>query len=339
MMVERLEQVARNGVLGGYARLEGHRKVTLRLAMDCAEPYRSTMYSRISATHGRKVQPFTIWIEAQCRKCPKCKRRRAMYWQGRALTEYMMAPRTLFGTITMSVEEHLRLDDLIHVRLAEGRVGFRDLSAREIFEERVKEFGAEVTKYLDRLRKGDETHPRPIRHRYLLIAEVHDSEKTSPEMKGRPHFHLLLHEVGQAGQLVHGDPMEAILTGDRDGEYIRKFRKDRWGRWQPIAVVADDAFIRKNWTLGFTNLQWAQSAASATYVCKYLSKSLMLRVRASQHYGDEEWWAAMATSSPQYTEGKGVLDQDPVKDDPSNKTVVREGSGEGTSPETERSED
>lgn len=321
MMVERLEQVARNGALGGYARLEGHRKVTLRLAMDCVQPYRATMFSRVSATHGKKVQPFTVWIEAQCRKCSKCKSRRAMYWQGRAMTEYLMAPRTLFGTITMSVAEHQRLDDLIHVRLAKGRVLIADLSQRELFEERVKEFGAEVTKYLDRLRKGDETHPRPIRHRYLLIAEVHDSDKTSEEMRGRPHFHLLIHEE-IAGQLVHGDPMECILTGERSGEYIRKFRKDRFGRWQPIAVAADDAFIRKNWTLGFTNLQWAQSAASAVYVCKYLSKSLMLRVRASQHYGDEEWWAAMATSSQKHTEGKASLPETASGLDPLGPVVL-----------------
>jgi len=324
--VERLEQVAREGFLGGYAHLEGHRKVSLKLAMDCEGPYRHTLYSRTSAFHGRKVQPFTVWLEAQCRKCFSCKRRRSMLWQGRAMTEYQMAPRTLFGTITMSVEEQLRLDDLITLRLADGRVDFNKLSQIEIFEERVKEFGAEVTKWLKRIRKGDAQHPGPLALRYLLIAEVHDSEKTSIEMKGRPHFHLLLHEQ-QAGQLVHGDPMLALLSGQRDGEYIRKFRKDRRGRWEPTAVVADDAFVRKNWTLGFTNFQWAQSANSAVYVCKYLSKSLMLRVRSSEHYGDEDYWAAMATSSPNPTVGKA----DPL-DLASNLTPNRTevlGGGEG----------
>lgn len=350
--VERLEQVAREGFLGGYARLEGHRKLTLKLAMDCEGPYRSTMYSRTSARHGKIVEPITIWLEAQCRKCFSCKRRRSMLWQGRALTEYMKCPRTLFGTITMSVHEQLGLDDLITLRLARGRVDFNKLSPIEIFEERVKEFGAEVTKYLDRITKGCkgplldhegrviyEAHPGRIGLRYLLIAEVHDSDKTSEEMRGRPHFHLLLHEQA-AGQLVHGDPQEAILSGERSGEYIRKFRKDRRGRWEPIACVADDAFIRKNWTLGFTNFQWAQSANSAVYVCKYLSKSLMLRVRSSQHYGSDPDNGPMDRVAFKYTEGK-VHPQDETSDMIQQQTVLLggvEGNKEG-SPRPSEGED
>jgi len=316
LTVERLEQVARNGVLGGYAEVYGHRRVRLTLAMDCEQPYGHTMYSRISATHGKKVQPFTVDLEARCRKCASCKRRRRNLWIGRAITEYQMAPRTVFGTITMSVQEQLALDDSIFLRLARGRVDFNKLSPLEIFEERSKEFGAEVTKWLKRIRKGDDAHRGPLALRYLLIAEVHDSDETSIEMKGRPHFHLLLHEQ-EAGQLVHGDPLEVLRTRERSGEYIHAWSwNKRFKRWDERVKVADDAFIRKNWTLGFTNFQWAQSAQAASYVCAYLNKSLMLRVRASQHYGDEEYWAAMATSSPNNTEGKVLLNANNVKLDP-----------------------
>lgn len=192
----------------------------------------------------------------------------------------------------MSVQQQLRLDDLITLRLAKGRVDFNKLSQREIFEERVTEFGAEVTKYFKRVRKGDAEHAPELR--YLLVAEVHDSDETSEEMRGRPHFHLLMHEQ-QAGQLVTGDPLEVLRTRERSGEYIHRFVwNKRYKKWDERVHVADDAFIRKNWTLGFTNFQWAQSAQAASYVCAYLSKSQMLRVRASQHYGDQDWWGTMA---------------------------------------------
>lgn len=285
MYVERLEQVAREALLGGYGTLLRHRYVRLTLGMDCEQPYVHTLFSRYSAKHGKRVQPFTVEVEARCRKCFSCKRRRSMYWTARALSEWQRWPRTVFGTVTMSPEEHAMLDAKATLRLAKGRVGFADLSPRELFAERAKEFGAEVTKYLKRLRKGDPSHDRP-KLRYLLVAEVHDSDETAVEMRHRPHFHLLIHEL-EPGVLVHGNPASVIESGERDGEWIRKFRKDRRGRWQPIAVVADDAFLRQNWTLGFTNFQWASSAQQASYVCKYLNKSLMLRVRASQHYGDE----------------------------------------------------
>lgn len=309
LTVERLEQVARNGVLGGYAEVYGYRRVRLKLAMDCEEPYGHTLFSRISARHGKRVHPFTVDLEARCRKCASCKRRRRNLWIGRAITEYQMAPRTVFGTITMSVQEQLNLDDLITLRLARGRVDFNKLSQREIFEERSKQFGAEVTKYFKRLRKNLALQPGSLR--YLLIAEVHDSDETSIEMKGRPHFHLLLHEQ-QAGQLVKGDPLEVLRTRERSGEYIHAWAwNKRYKRWDERVKLADDAIVRKEWTLGFTNFQWAQSAQAASYVCAYLNKSLMLRVRASQHYGDEDWWAAMATSSPNITEGKADP-QDPA---------------------------
>lgn len=303
LTVERLERAAQSGMIGGYAEVLGHRKVALRLGMDCEAAYTTELFSRISAKHGKKVQPFRLLIEARCRKCFSCKRRRSLFWQARAFTEWQNSPRTVFGTITMSVQEQLHLDDLITLRLAKRRVDFNQLSPVEIFEERVKEFGSEVTKWLKRLRKGDTTHIRPAL-RYLLIAEVHDSDSTSIEMRGRPHFHVLLHEQ-TAGALIHGDPLAVILDGEPNGEWVRKFRKNRQGRWEPIACVADDAFIRKNWTLGFTNFQWAQSANSAVYVCKYLSKSLMLRVRSSQHYGREAVVGPM-DSLAQYTVGQAT---------------------------------
>lgn len=314
LTVERLERIAREGVLGGYASLSGHRRVTLELAMDCEGPFRKTLYSSISATHGKAVAPMWVYLAMQCRQCFSCKRRRSLFWQAKAFTEYSMCANTLFGTITMSPAEQCRLDDLITLRLAKGRVDFNQLSQREIFAERVKEFGAEVTKWLKRVRKL-----RKLPHgalRYLLVAEVHDSESTSEEMRGRPHYHILMHEH-EAGQLVDGNPLDVLRTRERSGDYVHRWvMNNRLNKWEERVFLADDAPIRAAWSLGFTNFQWAHSAQAATYVCAYLSKSLMLRVRPSLHYGDEDWWNHGGPSSQNHTEGQGAIVIAPPNNDP-----------------------
>lgn len=118
--------------------------------------------------------------------------------------------------------------------------------------------------------------------RYMLVAEAHNSEKTSVEMKGRPHFHILVHDYSDNG-LVSGSPLEAIASG-RDGEWEKRLIKTKQG-YKGFAFVTDDAFIRKNWQLGFTKFQLATSEQSIFYLCKYLSKSMLARVRASIEYG------------------------------------------------------
>lgn len=298
--VERLEQVARAAIVGGYGRVENFRAdpdglvarryVRLELGMDCEAPYEFEMWARWSATHRKVVKPIGVYVKTRCRKCFSCKRRRSMFWAGRAVTEWQNAPRTLMGTFTMSIDQHNLIDDRITLRLAEGRVDFRKLSDDERFAERVSEFGYEVTKWLKRLRKGDATHVKP-QIRYLLVAERHESEFTGVEMRGRPHFHCLIHEM-VPGALVIGSPQAAIEAGRTDtwcdveaGEYECRHIRNKRGQWVPAAFVRDEAFIRKNWELGFTKFQWASSANSAYYVCKYLTKAMSARVRASQYYG------------------------------------------------------
>jgi len=322
LYVERLERMAQNAILGGYGTVLRHRKVRLTLVMDCEQPYTAELHSRVSAQHGKRVQPITIEIEARCRKCFACKRRRSMFWQGRAMTEFQNADRTLFGTFSMSPEEHCRLDDLITIRLAEGRVNFNELSSDEIFQERVKEFGAEVTKWIKRVRKQLRLAPQSLR--YLLIAEVHDSDRTSDEMRGRPHFHILLHER-YAGQLVEGQPHMVVAEEDSSGEYVLAWYKDKNGKWQRKARLAPAALLKREWQFGHTDFQWAETANAASYVCKYLSKSMMLRVRASNSYG-----APMDVHLNTPT-GKAVLQTAPASNlTPKNKTVVRGERENGT---------
>lgn len=289
--VERLEEVARNGFLGGYAAhvpymddpegLKPRRWVRLELAMDCEEPYQFVLAARYSARHGKRLKPMIIEVNTRCRKCFSCKRRRGTMWAARAIDEWSMWPITMMGTFTLSVDNHLELDNRARKRLWSGRTDFDRLTESERFGERAKEFGIELTAYIKRLRKGDLVHVRP-QFRYLLIAERHESEKTSGELLGRPHYHILFHEK-EAGALVKGNPAKAVADGI-DGEWEKRMVKSKRG-WVPAAFASDEAFIRKNWTLGFTKFQWAETAASAYYVCKYLSKSMDVRVRPSNGYG------------------------------------------------------
>lgn len=69
-------------------------------------------------------------------------------------------------------------------------------------------------------------------------------------MSGKPHYHALVHETIPDGTL----------------------RK---------------RVLQSNWTLGFTQFKLVADMRQATYLCKYLNKSSVARVRASLGYGKE----------------------------------------------------
>lgn len=88
---------------------------------------------------------------------------------------------------------------------------------------------------------------------------------TEAHKSGLPHWHVLLHETGKP------------LTYDGD--------------------------LKGSWTNGFDSYKLVRDAAAAGYVCKYLSKDISARVRASLSYG-ERWLApaALAKVSDEPTE-------------------------------------
>ena len=117
--------------------------------------------------------------------------------------------------------------------------------------------------------------------RYLLVAERHLANSAS-EAYGRPHFHLLVHE--KAAALIterewspHAGPCENGCL-------------NKWGkpRYHVAGEVCDHALIRGQWPHGFTKVIRCMDAKSAVYVCKYVSKDPMARVRASIGYGGEK---------------------------------------------------
>ena len=211
-------------------------------------------------------------------------------WQIRAMAEYAMWPVTVFGTITMSPEEHYALD----ARIIQGTRGpdgaykrypanINEMSATELFVARVGVMGDDVQRLLKRLRKGDAFH-RP-QFRYLLVAEAHDSDRTNSAMRGRPHFHVLLHET-VAGSLIVGSPTQAFVDGV-SGEWKRYQYKASDGKYRAGVFVDDMSFLRSQWDAGFTKFQFAENPRAAGYLCKYLSKCTDVRIRASVGYGQD----------------------------------------------------
>lgn len=289
LSVERLERVARDALLGGYAHVAtwadgGYRRlVVLDIKHDCEAPYEYELHARYSATHGKGVRPLIVRGTARCRKCKRCMAHRAYNWRQRSIAEFQRWPVTCFGTLTLRPEEHYRFDAMLETGTDKRpAVRLRDLSAAETFGYRVSIIGEEITAWIKRLRKGDRKHKRPGL-RYLIVAEQHDSDSTSDEMRHRPHFHVMLHET-KASSLFFGSPIRGLIDG-HDGEWVRKQYQPKKGVWQPGVFLRDDAFVRAQWTLGHTKFQFAEGEKAAWYVCKYLTKTLDCRVRASQSYG------------------------------------------------------
>jgi len=235
------------------------------------------------------IRAYLVSTVRRCRRCEWCKMMRASHWSHRARTEYDRASRTWLGTITLSPLNHVQLDAKVASRAHEtGAAWLTDWSASDQFRARCEVMGAMISVWIKRFRQaevrrrrrearrhvfvipGKQTRSRsrftlgrfsvvPADFRYLLVAEMHKS--------GRPHFHILVHEEW---------PFELV----RANEYYRT---------QKGAVRVDDrAMIRQKWQLGFTQFELCAEERQATYLCKYLAKDMLWRVRASTRYGDTE---------------------------------------------------
>lgn len=257
----------------------------MKVAPWCKKPHLFTLFASQEADRKGRVigTALALDVAVPCRNCDRCLKMRSHFWRDRALAEYKSNARSYFGTITLTPEDHYLLDARATARLAQQGVLFSALSDAEIFKERCREFGRELSLYLKRLRQGPGGH-RKVHLRYLMIAEAHDSDKTSDLIKGRPHFHVMFHEP-VPGTLVQGDPVQVLMHDVRDGELEPFYVKGKNGQWKRYCRVADNSFLRSQWKLGFTRFQFASGSHEATYMTKYLSKSMLYKVRASYRYG------------------------------------------------------
>lgn len=211
---------------------------------NCEKPYLNEFTGRPEAAKGQQYVEIvpgsrhTLQVDlwTRCRQCKNCLRQRASLWRARAQAETRVAPRTWFGTMTLTAQAQLYYLNKARQSHASKNTDFETLSANEQFKARHKEIGREITLMLKRLRK------KKYRFRYLIVAEAHKS--------GDPHYHCLIHEK---------DPDRPI----------------------PYRI------LEKEWRLGFSNWKLVEEPRQASYLCKYLSKSLAARVRASRGYGKE----------------------------------------------------
>lgn len=279
LAVERLEAIAVNAVLGGYGNVLTFRDsgmvrrlVELDVSMDCSDPVHCELHARYSAQHGKAVRPLSIVVRSRCRKCETCRKRRAMFWQARAVDEWGRSPRTWFGTLTFRPDVDVHVDAEARLELHKKGVAFDELSPDEQFRTRVLVGGRRVTRFLKRLRENPSGRTR---FRYLLVAEAHKGATSSGVKANRPHWHCLLHEVANEAPLVAPDEIAhrangAVLT-DRHGN----------------PVVADSSFLKRQWHDGFSSFALCRSPQAAGYLCKYLTKEeSSVRIRASFRYGN-----------------------------------------------------
>jgi len=274
LSIERVEGLVHRGLAGGWLRHRPWAGETLfrrhfegDLSMDCEAPFEYTVYGRYDRRNDMGRAIF-VTMKTRCRKCQACRERRSLYWAARAMTEYDRWPSTYMVTLTLRPEVHYFFDAKVRDALRpkhaiEASEGC--LAPATLYAYRARVLGSEVTKYLKRIRKR-------AAFRYLLVAEAHKNEGA---VFRRPHFHLLIHEV-ETGTLVK--PHERAAE---DGMC------HTCGRMHFAGELCDSAFIRTKWEHGFTKAVLAYDTKSVYYLCKYLSKDMLARVRASIDYGEE----------------------------------------------------
>ena len=250
------------------------RRFAADLSMGCEDPKEIELWGRYNRKC-EQVRAIFVDIKTRCRRCDACLKNKARFWTARARDEFERAGATYMVTLTLRPEEHYRMDARMAVPLHRGKKILREgvgplggLASATLFKYRAREIGYEITDMLKRIRKRSQ-------FRYLLVAERHMKNPNS-EVFGRPHFHMLLH-VDEGSPLVSRSEWQ-----DFDGPCEAACR-DPQGRpvWHERGTLHDHAFVRQQWPLGFTTVKRCMDMKSAVYVCKYVSKDPMARVRAS----------------------------------------------------------
>lgn len=165
----------------------------------CENPVRITLYG-INHSHNKKhwylgyqanerssdYPTRYLDIDAPCRKCRTCLRRRQQHWRLRMQTEIktteMTTQRTWFGTLTLNPHNRALVQSACDVRI--GHQAWAELSPDEKYRQLAGECGKLITLWLKRVRANNS-----VKLRYCLVGEAHAD--------GFPHFHILVHETGK----------------------------------------------------------------------------------------------------------------------------------------------
>lgn len=163
--------------------------------------------------------PHEVFLQVRCGRCTKCLRLRRRTWSRRAQTEVARSARTWLCTLTANPERQHFYLCAASVRLRRGGTEWDALPPSEQFEERCKEMGRELTKFVKRVRKQTGA---PLRT--LWVFEHHRS--------GLPHVHGLVHECYEnapvrwqtlSAQWKEGFSRFRLLTNRGEATYACKY--------------------------------------------------------------------------------------------------------------------
>ena len=253
------------------------RTVEWNAAGNCTDPQNvvlrsrpETKGSRLRVVQGDRDQVRVADLEVPCRRCENCLKRREAHWRLRALYECGLAIRTWMVTLTLDPAELAHALAICRLNMRKQGLDYDELDAADRFQQLDRVMFAKFQNRVKILRRNS-----GVPFRYLAVTEVHNGEGVYAEMRV-PHWHVLFHETDAA------KPLRYDL--DWKGSWRRETGEDGKMRAVPIARSKD---WRPFWPYGFWEAK-LKPADQASYVCKYLSKDMLARVRASIGYGGGE---------------------------------------------------
>lgn len=188
--------------------------------------------------------PWLVTTQVPCNSCQLCRWSKRKMWEERIVDELHKASRTWFCTLTASPQNHLLWEMLAKGRKYTGGKMWHDLSEKQQGRLVNRVATPDLQKWIKRVRKS---HGAPKMLRHIIIPEFH-----TKKLRGKPHFHVLIHEVS------------ALYP-------IRKSQLDQ------------------TWHLGFTNFKLVDdSGQMGSYISKYVSKDEFhdgVRLKVSLGYG------------------------------------------------------
>lgn len=221
----------------------------------------------------RTPAPLKAGMLVRCRTCRSCLRAKQREWERRANLEWFATlHRTIewfpgrkrpgcgvwFFTGTYAPSIHAEAQWYATSELAKRGIKFVELPERAQWDALMQVYyGPRIDKFLARLRKH-------ATFRYLMVAEPHRGGGLND---GRLHIHCLFFEA----------------SADKDRRLTYERVRHAW-KYQPGAgfmefkLKGDDPSVDARRLIG----------GVVAYLCKYMTKSLSTRIRASQNFGYPE---------------------------------------------------
>lgn len=229
-----------------------------------------------------------------CRQCVPCLRYRRRDWYERTraealycISKYTQKVRSREGAscgiwmmaFTFSPAGHAKSRDVAMDACADQGVDYSTLTADEQFDARMKWFYNPVyTRFIDRVE-----YEGPFR--YILVSEIHEGEHPggSGANLGECHQHMILLETDPDRPLSK-DGLVAAWRFDPDAGFVR-------------AQLCRYPYVRGHPGLSGPPLMAGPGAnkgigACVNYICEYLTKSPVCRIRKSNDFGHPEKWDA-----------------------------------------------